>query len=293
MKIAKIIRVSKECLRDKKRAKVVANFLTAKFVYKPFKRLADNLIINYPFAIRHPKKFFSLSKQERKVLFQPWYHDFGIFGIKTSLTAKDFWGSQVIKQGPLFDLIKKAIAICKKSGVSKIAGVELFCADGFYAIFALKNGADSMIGIDLNRERDYLSQATLMAKLLGNSDKIKFELADVFKISGTFDFGICAGGLYHISNPQELLKLLRSKIKTALVIQTVYSLADQSPDYFRTPAPVEGWSWGCRFSYDYLLKMVKDAGWKTIYATTNVLEVNSDPADRGSAYLLCVPENKE
>jgi 2-polyprenyl-3-methyl-5-hydroxy-6-metoxy-1,4-benzoquinol methylase len=56
----------------------------------------------------------------------------------------------------------------------------------------------------------------------------------VFDSQGPYDFGICAGGLYHISNPKELLMDLRQKVKKALVIQTVYSLANEDEDYFET-----------------------------------------------------------
>lgn len=90
-----------------------------------------------------------------------------------------------------------------------------------------------------------------------------------------------------MSNPHDLLKLLTEKIRTAIVIQTVFSLANTSSDYFETPAP--DWTWGCRFSYSYLLQMVKDSGWKIVDASANELEGNNQMKDRGSAYLLCVP----
>lgn len=164
-------------------------------------------------------------------------------------------------------------------------GVELFCADGFYANYAVQAGADEMYGIDLDKQE--IRKARFITKLLGNAGRISFEEKNVFDLSGGYDFCICAGGLYHLSNPSDLVKKLKQNVHVALVIQAVYSLANESPNYFETPAP--GWSWGCRFSYDYLIKMTRDAGWTVIDKSTNQLKGNSRLEDRGSAYLLCIP----
>lgn len=126
-----------------------------------------------------------------------------------------------------------------------------------------------------------------MSRILNLVRKTFFEKRDVYTMSDTYDFGICAGGLYHVADPGALLKLLSAHVKGPLVIQTVYSLAETSPEYFETPAP--GWTWGCRFSYDHLKKLCRDAGWKIIREEKNELLGNKRPEDRGSAYLLCIP----
>lgn len=224
-----------------------------------------------------------LSASEMALFAEPWYHDFEVLGIKTPQIPGIYKPNQECKQEPLFSLIRKAISICRESGTSA-KGVELFCADGFYSNFAVQNGAESMYGIDLNE--NYLTKARLITKLLGNTEKIVFQQKDVFDLNGRFDFGICAGGLYHLHNPHELLKLLTAKIGAALVIQTVYSLANPAPDYFETPAP--GWQHGCRFSHDYLLRMVQDSGWEIKETSVNELKGNPLLQNRGSAYLLCI-----
>ncbi|MCH8028367.1 MAG: class I SAM-dependent methyltransferase [Candidatus Dadabacteria bacterium] len=193
--------------------------------------------------------------------------------------------NQGSKQWILFKLIDRAIALCREQGES-IKGVELFCADGFYANYAVQRGAESVMGIDNDTYQQ--DKARLITKLLHNEGKISFAERDVFDLPDSYDFCICAGGLYHLSNPSDLLKLLRESIHTALVIQTVYSLAIEAEDYFETPAP--HWTWGCRFSHLYLLQMVTDCGWEILESHTNELKGNKRPEDRGSAYLLCVPE---
>ncbi|MDB9822444.1 class I SAM-dependent methyltransferase [Deltaproteobacteria bacterium] len=214
-----------------------------------------------------------------------WYHDFGILGFPTPQMPGFLQSNQKCKQGPIFRLIDRALSICRNESAS-INGVEMFCADGFYSNYAVGKGATEMYGVDLDRNN--LTKAGIITRVLSHKDKIRYEQCDVFKLSGEYDFGICAGGLYHISNPQDLLKMLTTKIRTALVIQTVYSLANTSEDYFETPAP--GWTWGCRFSYNYLLQMVREAGWKIIDDSANELLGNSRLEDRGSAYLLCIPQ---
>jgi len=132
-----------------------------------------------------------------------------------------------------------------------------------------------------------LEHARLITRLLGNGEKIAFEQRVVHDLQGSCDFGICAGGLYHLSDPEVLLRKLTTQIHVSLVIQTVYSLARCERDYFETPAP--GWSWGCRFGLSYLFDMIARAGWSGIEFATNELAGNERLEDRGSVYLLCVP----
>lgn len=227
----------------------------------------------------------SLSPSELyDLVADPWYHDFTGLGFPTPQRPGLFGPNQKDKNAPLSKLIDQALALCRKAG-GNISGVELFCADGYFANYALQKGAKTMCGLDVRRED--LSKAKLISKVLGNSEAVTFLRQDVHDLEGKYDFGICAGGLYHLKNPKMLLKKLTQHIKTALVIQTVYSLADADKDYFETPAP--GWDWGCRFSYDYLINMVEDSGWKIELEDKNELTANPLPQDRGSAYLLCTP----
>ncbi|OJV99819.1 MAG: hypothetical protein BGO39_28995 [Chloroflexi bacterium 54-19] len=228
-----------------------------------------------------------LTRYELNVLLKPWYHNYEVFGVKTPQRGGFYLKNQVNKQGPLFDLIDKAITLCKKNGTS-VKGLDLFCADGFFSNFAILRGATSIDAIDW--ERSEIEQARLITYLLGNSKSINYIESNVFSIENAekvYDFGICAGGLYHIHNPQELLVLLRKKVKIALVVQTVYSLANSAPDYFEVAYPDR--PWGSRFSYDYVLNIVEEAGWTAIEVFHNELEGNDRLEDRGSVYLLCVP----
>jgi hypothetical protein len=174
-----------------------------------------------------------------------------------------------------------------------ISGIEFFCADGFYANYAAARGIRPILGVDLDcdsveQRRGVLDQARLVTRLLGNVDVISYRKADVFDVDGTYDIGICAGGLYHLTNPRRLLEKLREQINVALVLQTVVSLENDDASYFVSPAP--GLTWGCRFSSAHLDKMVESCGWKIIEKHSNELPGNIRLCDRGSVYLLCQPE---
>lgn len=220
-------------------------------------------------------------------LEHPWYHDFTALGVPTRQAEGIFGPNQRAKQATLFSYIDKAIEL---SGPEP-EGLELFCADGYYSHYALQHGARHMTGVDLGATQSagdpmHLRQAVAMSALLGHDGRAEFRNQNVFDVTGSFDFGICAGGLYHVTDPEALLRKLTGNVRTALVVQTVYSLAETAADYFETPAP--GQDWGCRFSYDRLLAMISDAGWSVVAASSNELGGNARPEDRGSAYALCV-----
>lgn len=224
----------------------------------------------------------------REELRHPWYHDFAVLGVATPQAEGIFGPNQLAKQDVLFRLIDRAVAL---SGPQP-RGLELFCADGFYSHYALDHGAAHMTGVDLGDEQTagnpmHLRQARAMTSLLGHSGRADFRAQDVFDVTGSYDLAICAGGLYHVSDPAALLARLRGMVRSALVVQTVYSLARTDADYFETPAP--GQTWGCRFSYDRLLGMLAESGWEVVDATANELAGNARPEDRGSAYALCTP----
>jgi hypothetical protein len=64
----------------------------------------------------------------------------------------------------------------------------------------------------------------------------------------------------------------------------VVSVANESPDYFETPAP--GWTWGSRFSMAWLENTVRNLGGTIVDKHFNELEGNKNPRDRGSGYFL-------
>lgn len=240
-----------------------------------------------------------LSLSEILMYYTPdWYHDFTILGLPTFQLPEDgAKEAQEDKQYIIFDYIKRAVEYIKQNFNEElpITGVELFCADGFYSNYAVQNGIDSMMGIDLEdlsgeggKRSSVLDQARLATKLLNNSKKAKFQKGDVFNLKDSYDICLCLGGLYHLEDPEKLIALLKEKINKVLIVQTVVSLETEDENYFETPCP--GWNWGCRFSHNYLKKMLDRNGWKIIKEDRNEIIWNQRLCDRGSSYILCIPQ---
>jgi 2-polyprenyl-3-methyl-5-hydroxy-6-metoxy-1,4-benzoquinol methylase len=246
-------------------------------------------IARYAIATRFPPprlwpRVRGLSREELRWLGKRWYHDYSPLGFKTPQGREVKRRNQLSKQPHLFRMIDGALRRCSED-LGRADGLELFCADGFFGNYAALRGATSILGVD--REERPLVQARLAAKILGIEARARFERRDVFEVEGSYDFAICAGGLYHLSDPRALLARLRGQVRRALVVQTVYSLASTSPNYFETPAP--GWTWGSRFSADFLLSILAETGWKVLETCSNELGGNARPEDRGSIYARCEP----
>lgn len=224
-----------------------------------------------------------MTRPELELFVQHWYHDFTPLGLPTPQRWGMFAPNQGAKQEPVCRLVAEALRLAGERG-ERPTVLELFCADGFYTIYAAQHGASAAFGIDTDPAE--IDKARLAAKLLGVPNA-SFEVADVLTSHARAGVGICAGGLYHLTDPAALLARLRRQIDHALVVQTVFHLTRTETDYFETPAP--GLTWGSRFSYEYLLAMVEGSGWRIVSAERNELPGNDRPEDRGSAYLLCVP----
>lgn len=145
-------------------------------------------------------------------------------------------------------------------------------------------GATTSYGID-NDKDGFFSKAKLIAEKSGLTN-VHFIQKDVNDIDTLERVDIVAnlGGLYHVSNPQEILIKSYKMAKKYLIIQSVVSMADESPDYFECPAP--GWTWGCRFDRKSFDTMIKDLGFTVVDQHFNELEGNNRREDRGSVYYL-------
>jgi len=85
-----------------------------------------------------------------------------------------------------------------------------------------------------------------MSKILGND--INFKCMDVFDVplGEKYNILLCAGGLYHLNNPEKLLRICHEITKHYLVVQSVVTLETEDGDYFVKPAP--GWKHGGWFT---------------------------------------------
>jgi hypothetical protein len=212
------------------------------------------------------------------------YHDYSLFGASNTQLPGVYASNQAAKSPIIRAYIQLAIAKCRLHLADPVSFTELFCADGYYTMAARHLGADRAIGID-NDRNGHLSKAPLIAQRLGLTG-VHFVQADVDELPTFEPTDIVAnlGGLYHISDPTKVLNESYALARRFLIVQTVYSLANEDPAYFETPAP--GWQWGCRFSYAWLKSRIDALRGRLIDHHINILEANPRPEDRGSAYFL-------
>ena len=100
---------------------------------------------------------------------------------------------------------------------------ELFCADGYYTMVASRLGCSPCIGIDNNCE-GYLDKAKAIVESLGMQDCrfIKSEISEKSSFDST-DIVANLGGLYHVSNPREILQNSFIQARQFLIVQSVVS----------------------------------------------------------------------
>lgn len=212
------------------------------------------------------------------------YHDYSLFGARNRQLPGVYGPNQAAKSPIIRAYIQFAIAKCRKNIADPVSFTELFCADGYYAMSARHLGASRAIGIDNDRNGHFADAAEIARRLgLSGVEFVKADVADIARFERT-DIVANLGGLYHISDPANVLKQSYELARKFLIVQTVYSLAKDDADYFETPAP--GWEWGCRFSYAWIQTRVEALNGRVIDRHVNVLEANARAEDRGSAYFL-------
>lgn len=213
------------------------------------------------------------------------YHEYSFFGINNKQAEGNFVLNQKAKSPTITAYIALAIAKAKELK-DDISFVELFCADAYYAMVASRLGVSTVAGIDNNRD-GYADadKAYAIAREL-NVTNFTFVDVDVNKIDTKEKYDIVAniGGLYHVSNPEEVLEKSYAIARHFLIVQTVVSLANKKKDYFESPAP--GWHWGCRYNPESFDRMIKSKNYKIIENHFNTLEGNERLEDRGSVYYL-------
>jgi hypothetical protein len=212
----------------------------------------------------------------------PLYHSYRLFGVDNPQIV-NFATNQRCKEAIILSYILYGISKSREKCDDPVSFAELFCADGYFTMLARTFGANPAVGIDSNRD-GHTAIGPVIAARLGID--VRFEMRDVAEITETGAYDVVAniGGLYHVSNPIETLRMSYDLAKRFLVVQTVVSLVDQSEDYFVAPAPAL--PYGCRFSRAWFRKALFAQGYDVLDEHFNLLEGNGRPDDLGSVYFL-------
>lgn len=216
--------------------------------------------------------------------FGPLYHEYSFFGHHNEQKPGIFAPNQRAKAPIITAYIAYAIAKSRRASTDAVTFTELFCADGYYAMVADRLGCSASVGIDNDRDGESAHVAEI-ASVLG-CHNTRFEKRDIHG-GTTFeptDVVANVGGLYHVSDPAEVLAMSYAMATQFLIVQNVVSLATDDPDYCEMPAP--GWTWGNRFSRQSFDALVRRTCPGIVDEHFNELEGNERPDDRGSAYYL-------
>jgi len=214
------------------------------------------------------------------------YHNYSFFGVDNKQISRRHVLNQKAKEPIIIAYIAYAIAKSKTKISEDVSFAELFCADGFYAMVAMRMGCSKSIGIDNNRDKlGYFDKAKLIAERL-NLDRVEFIEEEITPnlLLPSIDIVANVGGLYHVGDPKKILELSYKMANKYLIVQSVISLATNDENYFQAPAP--RWTWGNRFSQQSFDKMIKSICPKIVDQYFNELDGNKKLKDRGSVYYL-------
>lgn len=214
----------------------------------------------------------------------PLYHNYAFFGADSLQMPGIYAENQAAKEPIIRAYMAWALAKLRPTEDRDFSFLELFCADGYYALLSTKLGARRAVGLDNNQD-NLLDQARAVAKAL-NNHAVGFAECDVRDAPqlGRFDVVANIGGLYHVDDPDTVLEMSYHLARQYLLVQSVVSMASNADDYFETPAP--GLTWGCRYSRQSFDRLIEQKGWQVVDRHFNELTGNERFEDRGSVYYL-------
>jgi tRNA (mo5U34)-methyltransferase len=158
----------------------------------------------------------------RIAAFPRWHYAFDLRGHSTVTPGITRAKRHARRLPYLFDPLVKACG-------GSLAGrrvLDLGCNAGFWALAALRRGADFVLGVDARRM--HLEQAKLVFEVEGvDAARYRFVEADLMAADwaawGRFDVVLCLGLLYHVDRPVELLARIAATGSRYVVIDTALS----------------------------------------------------------------------
>jgi len=98
---------------------------------------------------------------------------------------------------------------------------DLACHQGWFATQIALRGAQHVVGIDARHHHIQMAEEI---KSLSNLSNLSFSKQDLFSITmgkfGLFDLTLFLGILYHLDNPMDALRIVRSITKSLCIIET-------------------------------------------------------------------------
>jgi len=125
---------------------------------------------------------------------------------------------------PNHEMKKKLMLPWIRDNVRGKRVLDLFSANGAFAVECALAGATEVVGVEFDAERVRCAQFLAGVLQRHRVTAPTFYLADVYSIAERFaepfDVVLCMGGLYHVADPPHILTQMRSLAKEKLIIQT-------------------------------------------------------------------------
>ena len=159
--------------------------------------------------------------------FPRWHYEFDLKGVKTPIFDQRKINRHIQRKRYFFQKLVHLYGGTLKG--KRI--LDLGCNAGYWALEAIKSGADYVMGID-GREM-HIDQANFVFEVLGvNKQNYTFILGNLFDIDfkdyGEFDIVFYLGLMYHICKPVVLMEKIQEVNTDLLVIDTSLSRATGS-----------------------------------------------------------------
>jgi SAM-dependent methyltransferase len=157
--------------------------------------------------------------------FPRWHYQFDLKGHLTPVAKKGSTRRHLLRKQHFFD------PLVELAGGS-LAGkrvLDLGCNAGYWALLAIENGCEFVLGID--GRQMHIDQADFVFKAKEiDPHRYQFVVGDIFDLDfrdfGTFDAVLCLGLMYHISKPILLMEKISQVNSDLLLIDTRLSSAD-------------------------------------------------------------------
>ncbi len=100
--------------------------------------------------------------------------------------------------------------------------LDIGCNAGFYAVSCWLRGATRVVGLD--SQPHFVAQALLVREILGLTEsEVEFRVTDGHQLSaesGTFDFVVNTGVVYHLQNPMDFLCKVSGVTRRAMYLES-------------------------------------------------------------------------
>ena len=160
--------------------------------------------------------------EERIASFSQWHYRFDLKGHHTPIFNEKHANRHLQRKRYFFDPLGDLLG----GSMEGKRVLDLGCNAGFWSLWAVRSGAEYVLGID--GRRMHIDQANFVFEVEGvDRSKYDFVEGNIFELGfedlGSFDIVLCLGLMYHISKHVDLMERINQVNTDLLVIDSTLS----------------------------------------------------------------------